>query len=77
MDTHCSHKVTTLSAKTSALRIRIEPELHSQFLKCCQELDRPAAQVLREFMRDFVMQNSNSKQVLLPLKQPLFDNNEN
>lgn len=47
--------------KSSALRIRIEPELHSNFLECCKNLDRPAAQILREFMREFVQQHSTVK----------------
>ena len=47
--------------KTSALRIRIDPELHQQFLTICKDLDRPASQVLREFMRRFVEENSDAK----------------
>jgi len=40
--------------KTANLRIRIEPELHQQFLDTCRAQDKPAAQVLREFMREYV-----------------------
>lgn len=44
--------------KDSALRIRLDPELHQQFLRVCKAQDRPAAQVLREYMRSYVQQNS-------------------
>lgn len=40
--------------KTSALRIRVEPSLHREFIDICKTIDRPAAQVLREYMRSFV-----------------------
>ena len=40
--------------KDSGLRIRIERELREKFLKICRQQDRPAAQVIREFMRDYV-----------------------
>ncbi len=40
--------------KDSGLRIRIERELREKFLATCREQDRPAAQVIREFMRAYV-----------------------
>lgn len=40
--------------KDSGLRIRVQRELREQFLEACRAQDRPAAQVIREFMRDFV-----------------------
>lgn len=40
--------------KDSGLRIRIERDLREQFLKVCREQNRPAAQVLRELMRDHI-----------------------
>lgn len=48
--------------KTSALRIRIEPELHKDFLETCRRLDIPAAQVLRQYIRRFVEQHDSSNQ---------------
>lgn len=45
--------------KDSALRIRLDPELHQQFLEVCKAQDRPAAQVLREYMRSYVQQHRN------------------
>lgn len=43
--------------KDVGLRIRVQRELREQFLAACREQDRPAAQVLREFMRDYVRGN--------------------
>jgi hypothetical protein len=42
--------------KNVGLRIRIDRDLREQFLKACQADDKPAAQVLREFMRAYVAQ---------------------
>ncbi|MGX1744455.1 hypothetical protein ACWIEX_23150 [Bosea sp. NPDC055353] len=46
--------------KDAGMRIRIERELRDEFLAACQVLDRPAAQVIREFMRDFVRKHGAS-----------------
>lgn len=43
--------------KDSALRIRLDPELHQLFLGVCKAQDKPAAQVLREFMRTYIQQH--------------------
>lgn len=40
--------------KNVGFRIRIDRELREQFLKVCKGEDKPAAQVLREFMRHYV-----------------------
>ena len=40
--------------KDSGFRIRVEQELRKRFLEVCRQHDRPAAQVLREFMREFI-----------------------
>ena len=40
--------------KDAGLRIRVERDLRDEFLEACRAQDRPAAQVLREFMRDYV-----------------------
>ncbi len=42
--------------KSAALRIRIDPDLHQQFLGVCQKQDVPASQVLRQYMRSYVEQ---------------------
>lgn len=44
-----SHKV-----KDVGLRIRIDKDLREQFLKVCRSQDKPAAQVIRDFMRAYV-----------------------
>jgi len=44
--------------KDVGLRIRVQRELREQFLEACKEQDKPAAQVLREFMREYVTGNS-------------------
>lgn len=51
--------------KSAALRIRIEPSLHQQFIDTCKAQDINASQVLRDFMRHFVMQNAEGKQTQL------------
>jgi hypothetical protein len=42
------------------LRIRIQRELREKFLAACREKDRPAAEVLRNFMRAFIAGNAGS-----------------
>lgn len=44
----------TLLMKDSGLRIRVERDLRERFLEICRQQDRPAAQVLREFMRQYI-----------------------
>lgn len=48
--------------KSAALRIRIDPDLHQQFLNVCQKQDVPASQVLRQYMRSYVEQFSHGLQ---------------
>ena len=50
-------------AKTAALRIRIEPNLHKSFLEACKAYDIPASQVLREFMKQYVSSHEQSTQM--------------
>ncbi|MBL4617749.1 MAG: hypothetical protein JKY46_08630 [Robiginitomaculum sp.] len=40
--------------KDSGFRIRVQQELREKFLKICRDQDKPAAQVLREYMREYV-----------------------
>ena len=51
--------------KTSALRIRIDPHLHHQFLEICKNQDRPASQVIRDFMRQYVQMYGGGLQLEL------------
>lgn len=43
--------------KDEQMIIRVPSELKSEFQLAAQVADRPAAQILREFMRDFVAKN--------------------
>lgn len=43
-----------LKIKDAGLRLRVEKELRQEFVEACRSTGKPAAQVLREFMRDFV-----------------------
>lgn len=54
-----------IMTKTAALRIRIEPLLHQQFISTCKAQDIKASQVLRDFMRQFVAKNAEGKQAQL------------
>lgn len=43
--------------KDAGLRVRVQRELRDQFLKVCRAQDKPAAQVIREFMREYVAEH--------------------
>ena len=45
--------------KEAGMRIRVEPELREEFTEACKRKHVPAAQVLREYMREFVKSQSN------------------
>ena len=45
--------------KDAALRIRLPSDLHREFLSICKAQDKPAAQVLREYMRSYVQRNKD------------------
>ncbi|PHS15839.1 MAG: plasmid-related protein [Kangiella sp.] len=51
--------------KSSALRIRIEPVLHREFIDACQSQDLSASQVLRHYMRSYVEKYHLSQQAEL------------
>lgn len=40
--------------KDAGFRIRIQHDLRRKFLEVCRAQDKPAAQVIREFMREYV-----------------------
>lgn len=46
--------------KDVGLRIRIDHELRQAFIEACRDQDRPAAQIIREFMRQFVVAHSRA-----------------
>ena len=47
--------------KDVGLRIRIDRDLREKFLRACKTEDRPAAQVIREFMRAYVEDKDRDK----------------
>ncbi len=49
----------TFLMKDSGLRIRVEREFREKFLEICRQQDRPAAQVIREFMRTYIEAHTN------------------
>ncbi|AHE97221.1 hypothetical protein THITH_01865 [Thioalkalivibrio paradoxus ARh 1] len=51
-----------MKTKDVGLRIRVERDLRDEFLEACRLQDRPAAQVLREFMRTYVAEHNADKQ---------------
>ncbi|MGE0611679.1 MAG: plasmid-related protein [Hyphomicrobiales bacterium] len=48
--------------KDVGIRIRVQRELRDRFLEACRSQDRPASQVLREFMRAYVVKLESSKE---------------
>lgn len=47
--------------KDSGLRIRVQRELRERFIEVCRAQDKPAAQVIREFMRAYVNRHENAQ----------------
>lgn len=41
-------------AKEAVFTMKLEPELRDAFMAAAKRADRPASQILREFMRDYV-----------------------
>lgn len=50
-------------SNSAGLRLRIDPELRSNFIKACRKNDLTASQVLREFIRNYVDGNMPIEQV--------------
>ena len=44
-------------AKEAVFTMKLEPELRDAFMAAAKRADRPASQIVREFMRDFVQQD--------------------
>ena len=44
-------------AKEAVFTMKLEPELRDAFMAAAEAADRPASQIVREFMRDFVQQD--------------------
>jgi len=52
---------TVSMTKDSGLRIRVQRDLRDKFLEICRSQDKPAAQVIREFMRQYVEREGSIK----------------
>lgn len=50
----CSSNGYTGMEKSAALRVRLPPGLHKEFLEVCKREDVAASHLLREFMRSYV-----------------------
>ena len=50
--------------KDSGLRIRVQRDLREKFLEVCRAQDIPAAQLIREFMREYI--DRHTKQTASP-----------
>lgn len=44
-------------AKEAVFTMKLEPELRDAFMAAAKDADRPASQIVREFMRDYVQQD--------------------
>ncbi|QDC01940.1 antitoxin of toxin-antitoxin stability system [Mesorhizobium sp. 8] len=44
-------------AKEAVFTMKLEPELRDAFMAAAAAADRPASQIVREFMRDYVQQD--------------------
>jgi len=51
-----------MGVKDTGVRIRVEKRLRDEFLEVCRGQDKPAAQVLREFMRDYVAEHGDDSE---------------
>lgn len=54
--------------KDSGLRVRVEKELREEFVGTCRLQGKAAAEVLRDFMRSYVAQQSGGRQASLFVK---------
>jgi hypothetical protein len=51
----------------AGLRIRVQCDLRKAFLEVCRAQDKPATQVLREFMRVYVEKSKSSQDQTSPV----------
>jgi hypothetical protein len=56
-----------LKIKDAGLRLRVERDLRHEFIEACRAEGKAAAQVLREYMRDYVARNRAASQQELDL----------
>jgi hypothetical protein len=51
-----------LKVKDVGLRLRVERDLREEFVETCRSEGKAAAQVLREYMREYVARNRGALQ---------------
>lgn len=56
-----------MSTKDSGMRIRVEKDLREAFVRACRAQNRPAADVLRDFMRAFTEKQQYGQADLFPV----------
>ena len=49
-------------SKSALFTLKLEPELRDQFMAEAEATDRPASQLVREFMRDFVRRQQDVRE---------------
>ena len=49
-------------AKEAVFTMKLEPELRDAFMADAAELDRPASQIMRELMKDYLRKREEEKQ---------------
>lgn len=56
----CDHigYTSLMTSKDAGFRIRVERDLRDKFIEMCRAKDRPAAQVIRDFMRQYIEDNT-------------------
>jgi predicted transcriptional regulator len=47
--------------KTAMMTLKLDPELHADFMAEAQAADRPASQLVRDMMRDYVKQQRDAR----------------
>lgn len=55
-----------MAPKDVAFKLRIDEELRRDFVQACQAEDRPAAQVVRQFMRAYVAARQSTPRAARP-----------
>jgi hypothetical protein len=55
-----------MSTKDSGMRVRVEKEVRDAFVQACHARNRPAAEVLRDFMRTFTEDQERGQAELFP-----------
>lgn len=54
-------KRTHAMTKEAVFTMKLEPELHAEFMAAAQAAQRPASQVVRELMRQFIRQQRQAQ----------------